>query len=240
MIRGAAIGVLALVLGTPGASFDHAPLDRVLAGNVREGRVDYRAIGATRLSELDRYLDRLAAFDPTSLPRDERLAFAINLYNASMIRAVLDRMKDGWSPADSAFAVFHEPLVRTSAGRLSLDSLEHGVIRRRFHEPRVHVALVCAARSCPPLVARAYRGAGLDRTLERNLAAFATDSTRNRVDEPTRTLWLSPLFKWYAEDFAPLGGAAGVMSRAHRRDFSGWTVAWRNYDWSLNVTTSRR
>ena len=213
---------------------DHSALDSLLRENVRGGLVDYRHIRATRLADLDRYLDRLAAIRSEALPRDEQLAFDLDLYNASMIRAVIARLDRPWSPSDSAFAVFHEPLVRTAGGTISLDSLEHGIIRARFHEPRVHVALVCAARSCPPLLARAYRGADLDRTLEKNLLAFATDPRRNRVDEASRTLRLSPIFKWYEADFAALGGPIAILSRARGRDFRGWTVAWLDYDWSLN------
>ena len=220
-------------------AFGHAALDSVLRGNVRSELVDYRRIHDHELARLDAYLDRLAAFDPATLPRDERLAFEINLYNASMIRAVIARLDPRWSPSDSSFAVFHEPLVRTRGGRLSLDSLEREV-RFRFHEPRIHVALVCAARSCPPIAPRAWRGTDLDRMLEQRWLAFAEDPARNRVEESTRTLRLSPIFKWYAEDFAALGGPAAILSRALGRDLRGWKVDWLDYDWSLNVTTSGR
>jgi uncharacterized membrane protein YfcA len=219
--------------------FDHAAFDSLLRGNVQGELVDYRRIHDRELARLDHYLDRLAAFDPATLPRDERLAFEINLYNASMIRAVIARLDPRWSPSDSGFAVFHEPLVRARGGRLSLDSLEHE-IRARFHEPRIHVALVCAARSCPPLAPRAWRGGDLDRMLEQRWLAFAKDPARNRVDESTHTLRLSPIFKWYAEDFASLGGPAAILSRALGRDLRGWKVNWLDYDWSLNVTTSGR
>ncbi len=221
-------------------AFDHSALDAILAGNVRAGLVDYRRIRADHLADLEAYLARLAAADADGLSHAEALAFDINLYNATMLRAVIARMgstADGreWSPADSAYAVFHEPLVRTRRGTLSLDSLEHGIIRARFHEPRVHVALVCAARGCPPLLPRAYRGIDLDATLERNLRAFAADTSRNRIDEASRRLVLSPIFDWYAADFATLGGGAAVMGRALGRDFRGWNVVWRGYDWRLNA-----
>lgn len=214
---------------------DHSALDSLLRENVRDGLVDYRHLRAARLAELDRYLDRLAAIRSEALPRAEQLAFDLDLYNASMIRAVIARLDGSWSPSDSGFAVFHESLVRTAGGTISLDSLERGIIRARFREPRVHVALGCAARSCPPLLSRAYRGADLDRTLEKNLIAFASDPRRNRGDAASRTLWLSPIFKWYEADFAPLGGPVAILSRALGRDFRGWRVAWLDYDWSLNA-----
>ncbi|MBI1799090.1 MAG: DUF547 domain-containing protein [Candidatus Eisenbacteria bacterium] len=222
--------------GAPAARFDHSAFDRILSINVRHGLVDYRHIRAASLGDLDRYLDRLAAADPGRYPREERLAFEINLYNATMIRAVVARLDHAWSPADSNFAVFHAPLVRTKDGTISLDDLENRVIRAAFHEPRVHVALVCAARSCPPILPRAYRGDDLDRTLENNLRAFLADSSRNRVDEAARRLRLSSLFRWYAKDFASLGGAQAIASRALTRDSTGWKIEYLDYDWTLNIT----
>ena len=223
-----------------GPAFDHALLDSALAGHVREGRVDYAGIRAHRLGALDGYLDRLAAADPNALASNEQLAFFINLYNASLIRAVIARTATrgataAWSPADSSFAVFHEPLVRVRGGALTLDSLENGIVRPRFREPRIHVALVCGARSCPPLLPRAYRGSDLDATLAANLRAFTTDTSRNRVDATARTLELSRIFEWYAADFVPLGGAAAVMGAALGRDFTGWALSYRRYDWTLNA-----
>jgi hypothetical protein len=235
-----AIHALALVLllaprAAAGAAIaDHSSFDRLLRENVRGGLVDYRHIRAARLHDLDAYLDSLAVGDPASLPHPERLAFLINLYNATMIRAAAVRSARPWAPSDSGFAVFHEPLVRWRGGAISLDSLEHGVIRREFDEPRVHVALVCAARSCPPILPRAYRGEDLERTLERNLQAFAADSSRNRADQASRTLYLSRLFDWYAHDFDRLGGPVAILSRARGRDFRGWAIRWLDYDWTLN------
>ncbi|HTM58183.1 MAG TPA: TSUP family transporter [Candidatus Udaeobacter sp.] len=247
--HGIAFGMPAPAVPRPAASrtasaagdhgFDHAALDSVLHAGVHDGLVDYRHIRDHDLIRLDHYLDRLAAFDPATLERNERMAFEINLYNATMIRAVVARLDRRWQPSDSSFAVFHEPLVRTIRGRVSLDSLEHA-IRLRFHEPRIHVALVCGARSCPPLFERAWRGRDLDRTLERKWIAFLGDPARNRIEDSSRTLRLSPIFKWYAEDFAPLGGPAEIMARALGRNVRGWKVEWLDYDWGLNVTTSGR
>jgi hypothetical protein len=156
-----------------------------------------------------------------------------------MIRAVLDSLRPGWGPSAHDFVVFHEPRVRLAGAMISLDSLEKE-IRRNFREPRVHVALVCAARSCPPLLPRAYRGADLDATLAENLERFVRDGSRNRVDHAAKRLALSKVFEWYAADFAPLGGVLAVVSRELGRDVRGYTLSYFDYDWTLNITPSAR
>ncbi len=214
--------------------FDHSAFDRLLRANVRDGRVDYLAIRERSWGDLNHYLDQVAATDTGALSRDEQLALEINLYNATMIRAVIERYRAGWSPAESGFAVFREPRVRLGGRALSLDALENQLIRPGFQDPRVHAALVCAARSCPPILPRAYRAEDLDSTLEENMARFVADTTRNRVDPGARRLMLSAVFKWYAADFGPAGPAA-YFDRFHPAAVADYRVSYLDYDWTLNL-----
>ena len=92
----------------------HAPWDAILSVQVVDGLVRYPQIKAHHAEELKAYLDSLAGVRVDELPRDEQLAFYINLYNATMIQAVIDRYKPGYSPAEGDYRVFKEQLVRVN------------------------------------------------------------------------------------------------------------------------------
>jgi hypothetical protein len=220
----------------------HASFDSLLADCVKDGVVDYPRVCSRWGSRLEAYLDRLARIDDAKLPGNERRALLFNLYDATVLRAVCERGRAGWSPAADGFALFKAPLVRARAGAISLDSLEHGIVRPLARDPRVHVALVCGARSCPPLPSRAWHAADLDSMLDARMRRFVNDPARNRADPATRTLRLSPIFRWYAADF---GGEAAVPAAVGRwlgrngRDVRGWKIEWLEYDWSLNGPSPR-
>jgi len=236
-VRGRPAPESMVLLQAPSVATLHDAWDAMLHAYVHDGVVDYTAWRTHDLPKLDHYLARLSEVNPDSLAPSDRLAFRVNLYNATMIRAVIARWHEGWRPDADSFAVFRAPLVRVRGGTTSLDFLEHEVIQRQSKDPRVHVALVCAARSCPPLLSQAYHGADLDRVFERNMRSFLADPRRNRIDAATKTLHLSRLFDWYAADF---GGAAAVPAYVGRklgRDFRGWKVAFLEYDWRLNDTS---
>src|SRR5437867_10985748 len=128
-----AVLICASVAGA--ATVDHSVFDKILRENVRQDRVDYAGIKANWMQNLGNYLDLLAMVDVGKLPRNEQLAFYINLYNATMIKAIIDRYHPGYSPADDDFAVFTEPIVRVKTGAVSLNDLEHKIIRPTFKEP---------------------------------------------------------------------------------------------------------
>ncbi len=209
-----------------------AEWDTVLREGVPGGVPDWDRLRATELPRLDRYLDGLARVDAEALAPAARTSFGLNLYEATCLRAACAQ-SPGWTPAADGFALLRQPLVRTLAGTLSLDSLARGIIRSRPNDPRVHMALWCGARSCPPLPARAWRAADLDAALARAMTAFLRDGTRNRCDRARRTLVLSRVFDWYAADF---GGPAAVP--AYVAHFTGepcehWRVEFLDWDWRL-------
>src|SRR5258706_6159402 len=186
---------------------DHSTFHIILKNTVKDERVDYNAIKLNHLPALNAYLDTLAKVDPAKLDKNEQLAFYINLYNATMIRAITDRLKPGYTPSEKDYGIFKEPLVRTNGKVISLNDLENNVIRPTFKDPRGHVALVCGARSCPPILPRAYTADDLDATLDQNMKNFVADWFRNPIHYKTKTLKLSHIFDWYPDDF---GGKQGV------------------------------
>ena len=222
--------------GAAPATVDHAPWDAILHRTVRDERVDYQAIATDHAAELHQYLAGLAEVDVARLARDEQLAFYINLYNATMVQAVLDRWRDGYSVAADGYSVFKQPLVRLKGRTVSLDDLEKRILLPTYAEPRLHVALVCGAASCPPLIPRAYRASDLDQVLDGNMRRFINDGKRNRIDRQRRRMQLSQLFHWYAEDFGGEAGVPAYVSRYYEGgDVNGFSIEFLDYSWELNA-----
>jgi hypothetical protein len=215
---------------------DHSAFDAILNATVKGDRIDYNEIKNSHLARLTAYLDTLAKPDPANLPRSDQLAFYINLYNATMIRTIVDRLKPNYTPAENDYKVFKEPLVRLNGKTISLNDLENTIIRPTFKDPRIHVALVCGARSCPPILPRAYKADDLDATLDQNMRNFVADRFRNPIDDRTRTLKLSRIFDWYADDFGGKQGVSAYISKYTGTDYRDWKVEFVDYSWDLNIT----
>ncbi len=226
-----------------------------------QGRVDYGALRDA--PSFGRLVASLATFDPATLNDDAaRLAFWINAYNVLTIHGVLERLPTdraawpAWKPTSievDGKSFWKGVSFRVANRSLTLDAIEHDVIRgdRRFRDPRIHVALVCAARSCPPLLNRAYVGPRLDEQLDARM--------RHELTSPARTEWrgartvrLSKVFEWYRADFtsaafAPRADTLGaflaryVAEPARARALAGGTctIEFREYDWRLNLRPSR-
>jgi len=216
------------------ADADHSKFDAILKGVVVNERVDYTKVKANHLDALDSYLAMLAEAKPSSASREEQLAYYINLYNATMIKAVLDRGPETFKPSDNDFAVFKEKLVRTEGKTISLNELENDIIRKQFNDPRIHAALVCAAVSCPPIIDRAYRGDDLDQVLTANMKRWINDPKRNEIDPAAKTLKLSKLFDWYNPDFGGPGKVAEFVQKYVDQNVAGFKVEFKEYDWTLN------
>ena len=193
-----------LLLLIPAAlAFDHAPLQQTLTAYVDgSGRVNYAAVHET--GALDGYLTALAsAAEPAAGPA--RMAFWINAYNALTI----DMMADNWPIASIRDLDNGNPWdarTFTVAGRqVTLNDIEHKILRP-MGDPRIHAAVNCASRGCPPLPASAFTAAALDAQLT---AASRRWITTNgvRIDANANTVKLNQIFDWYGDDFVP--GANG-------------------------------
>ncbi len=228
-------------------AFDHthAALDGLLKRHVAAGAVDYAAL-KTAPAPLDAYLATLAAVTETDFaawPEKERLAFLINLYNAATLKLIvvnypLKSIRSiGWLPG----AAWKQEGVSLFGRKVSLDHVEHGIIRREYRDARVHFALVCAAVGCPPLRSEAFVAARLDAQLDDQGRVFLAQPGKNRVDAATGTVWLSQIFKWFAGDFEAEAGTVLKFAtpffppEAQRALAAGtFKVQFTHYDWSLN------
>ncbi|HDZ90518.1 MAG TPA: DUF547 domain-containing protein [Deltaproteobacteria bacterium] len=201
------LGVLSfLITGLAGAALqkvDNRIYQELLEKYVRNGQVDYRGFKEEE-KELDRYLEVLEQVDSEALSRDDRFAFYINAYNAWTIKLILTGYPDVKSIKDLG-SFFRSPwkkkICRIDGEVISLDQIEHGILRPRFKDPRVHFAINCAAKGCPPLRSVPYEGTNLDQQLDEMAAAFINDPSRNRLER--NTLYASRIFDCFEED---LGG----------------------------------
>ena len=231
---------------------DHVAWTLILSRFVRGGQVDYAGIQRKGQPDLAEYLSSLGAVrlvDYGSWTRAQKLAFWINAYNAATVRVVLDHYpvtsirKIGSTPN----AAFRLPVISVPAvgeKELSLNDIEHEILRKQFQEPRIHFALVCAAKSCPELRGEAYRASDLETQLDEAARGFARDGTKNRYDAGSRVLSLSSIFKWYREDFEKASGSLpGFFARfanpatANALKTDDVKVKFLDYDWSLNGRT---
>ena len=220
---------------------EHALLTQALREHVVDGEVDYAAIKKDR--RFEKYIASLREVTPFAIEDDnERLAFWINTYNAFTVKLINDH-----SPISSIREIKQGGLgpwdivwIDIDGTMYSLNQIEHEIIRKEFDEPRIHMALVCAAKSCPPLRSEAYVGRTLDAQLEDNSRLFLLDQTKNRYDEKSNTLYLSELFNWYGEDFVKRFGSAQkfALDIMGITDVSPAAVKYLPYNWSLNGNSS--
>ena len=155
----------------------HAPFTALLKEHVRHGLVDYDAF--EKSPEFPKYLQALATARIDRMTRDERLAYWINVYNAYTI-ALINKHKERESIRNINMFLglvkgkgpWKEEIVRAAGRTLTLDEVEHKIIRVEFKEPRIHMALVCAALSCPPLRTEAFEGARLNEQLHDQTRTF--------------------------------------------------------------------
>jgi hypothetical protein len=234
-----------LILSTSPAAvaaseLDHGIYAELLSKHVRNGRVDYAGFKADE-ARLDQYLKLLEGIDPGQLPREEQFAFYINAYNAWTIKLILSAYPGVKSIKDLG-SLFQSPwtkeFVRILGRVVTLDHIEHDILRPRFKDPRVHFAINCASKSCPPLLAEPYRGRTLDAQLTRVTTDFLNRPANSRLEGDY--LWVSSIFKWFAEDFNQdvigfhLTYAQGDLKQKLQAGRDRIEVKYMDYDWSLN------
>jgi len=203
---------------------------------------------------LYKYLEQLENTNPANIVNEKnRLAFWINAYNAYTLKFIIDEY-----PVESindlhwgglylgtllGTTVWNDKKIVSNGNELSLNNIEHDIIRKKFNEEKIHFALVCASISCPPLRNEAYEGYKLDKQLEEQAKLFFNDVTKNKFDKNTRTASLSKILSWYERDFgenekAMLNYVAQFIdkniAKDIKRNLSNWNIKYLSYNWDLN------
>ncbi|MFQ3598599.1 MAG: DUF547 domain-containing protein [Chloroherpetonaceae bacterium] len=231
---------LALLLLSSTPSFDHARFNEVLKTHVKNGRVDYKAVGIDE--NFKSYIAALQHANPNALTtREEKLAFWINAYNAitinfitknPTIKSIRDITPNVWK--EQTFSIGGKPYT--------LDEIEHKIIIGELNEIRAHFVLVCAAKSCPPLRSQAYTPSKVSKQIDEQAKAFLNNPQRNRFDAATKTLHLAKIFEWFKDDFTKVSGSVQkfiepYLAKESDRALlmqSDVRIEYLDYDWSLN------
>lgn len=202
------------------------------------GWVSYKGFRSDSLA-LDAYLNLLAACEPNdSWTKTESLAYWINVYNAFTVKLILDHyptssIKDIKSGIPFVNSVWDINFIPIGGRILSLNDVEHNILRKEFEEPRIHFAIVCASKSCPQLLKEAYEANKLEAQLESQARNFINDKTKNEIE--AEEIRISPIFKWFTSDFTKNSSLKEFIARYADIDFSSDAkVKYRKYDWSLN------
>lgn len=219
----------------------HTLWDSLVREHVDEaGLVDYEGFIADS-SRLNAYLELLGNHHPNNRhwTRDERLAYWINAYNAFTVKLIVDHypvesIKDIKNGIPFVNTVWDIKFIDIEGRTYDLNNIEHGIIRPKFEEPRIHFAVNCAAVSCPKLADRAYTAEQLDAQLTQAAESFLEDEQKNHL-RPGQ-IKISKLFTWYQGDFTANGrtlieylnqyAPIGIEKEA--------TIDYMEYNWALN------
>jgi hypothetical protein len=226
---------------------------------VRSDGVDYQLLrcGDARQA-LDRFIEQLAVPIPPLSKREARFAFWINAYNAVVLRHVLNfpEISSVATAVRNAprYQFFKQKVFIIAGEKRSLDEIEHEILRPTFKDPRVHFAINCASKSCPPLLALPYEASTLEDQLDRAVKRFISDS--RGVKSSSDRLTVSKLFQWFEEDFNQgIGDTVQQAAPDHQgirrflqRYLTGEMhrrvgivrLVFADYDWSLNQSERTR
>ena len=223
-------------------TFDHSIWSSLLAEGSHDGLIDYEVLESRRV-ELHTYLEAIAKADLASLAPQELKALLINAYNALTLESIL--LHPGVPSIKSISGVWDEMRHPVGGLELTLDEIEHNVLRPYFKDPRIHFVVNCASRSCAPLPQWAYEGEKLNDQLEEASRRFLGNPANARLERGR--LRVSRYFDWYgtdfiAEDWRPRADSIAEFVARYTEGDIGEAVAadpaikvsFLDYDWALN------
>jgi len=217
-------------------------LDKYLDADHASGvnRFDYKSIDKSDRKVLDDYLDSLQAVDPRKLSKNEQLAYWINFYNALTAQVVVEeypvqsirKIRFLTSP----FGPWDKNFVKVQGKKLSLNDIEHGILRPIWKDPRIHFAVNCASIGCPNLIDEAFTAANADELMEEAASDFINHS--RGVEIQGDTLVLSSIFDWYGSDFGSneveIVAYISQFFDGNTSDLTALNKFSYQYDWNLN------
>lgn len=234
-------------------TFDHSVFHNVLQKYVNEnGYVDYASLKNDR-GDLDSYVETLGRTSPTNSPslfpdKNSKLAYWINAYNAFTLRGVIDNYPTkSVRDIHAVYGFFWRIKFNAGGKKMSLRALENEIIRK-FDEPRIHFAIVCASEGCPRLSREAYTGEHLDSQLETQAKKFINEERNVKFDTKANSIQMSKIFDWFAEDFLVafpgekdkkkvteyLKLYLNSSSRQNLQQLKASKIEYIEYDWRIN------
>jgi hypothetical protein len=230
-------------------AIDHGLWTQFLKDYLRPGRDGISRFAYSEVSDADHralqeYLTRMQAVPVRKFPRAEQQAYWINLYNALTVKVVLDHypvdsiMKINISPGFFARGPWRRKLLTVENEEVSLDDIEHRILRPIWKDPRIHYAVNCASIGCPNLAPIAYTAGNTEELLERGARDYVNHARGARVENGR--LVVSSIYHWFKDDFG--GSDAGVIAHLKQyakpglaKKLSGVSrISSHEYDWGLN------
>lgn len=214
----------------------HTTYDLLLKRFVsKNGNVDYVHFYDEK-ERLQKYLNVLASLNINNKwTKKEKKALWINAYNAYTMKLVMDNY-----PIESIEKVeiagrsaWDYPFANIGGELYSLNQIEHDILRKEFNDPRIHVGLNCASKSCPRMARLAYTAQNVDIILEAKMKKFINDPFRNRISQ--KSIDISEIFKWYQDDFTKEGTLIEYLNKYSSVKISkDASIHYMHYDWGLN------
>lgn len=219
----------------------HEIWDKVLKKYVsKEGKVNYKELIKDSL-ELNKYLDLLSQNAPNkNWNEEDQKAYWINAYNVFTVRLIIRNypvksIKDIGSKIQIPLinSVWDIKFITIGKESYTLNNIEHDILRKKFFDPRLHFALVCASASCPKLKNTAYSTSKLDEQLDQQAIEFINDETRNKLN-PDK-IQISEIFKWYKGDFTKNSSLIEFLNKYSKVKINKYAkINHLDYNWSLN------
>ena len=194
------------------------------------GKVNYKGIKADK-TKLEDYLKTLSSDAPeASWSKPEQMAYWINAYNAFTVKLIVDNYPlpsinklHGGKPWDHKW-------IKIGGKTYSLNNIENDILRPQFKDARIHFAVNCAAKSCPPLLNTAWTASNLNANLDAQAKKFINNTAFNKLS--TKKVEVSKIFEWYAEDFGKI--IDFINKYAATKVSAKAKVSYVEYDWGLN------
>lgn len=195
------------------------------------GKVNYEGMKQEQ-AKIKTYLKHLATTEPKAdWSRNEKLAYWINLYNASTVNLIVNNY-----PLKSIMDLekpWDKKIVAVGSKYYSLNQVENEIIRPKFNEPLIHFALNCAAKSCPKLLNKAYLPAQLKSQMEGQANKFLANTSKNKISSDKAQV--SKIFEWYGEDFTKGSTLKEFLSKYGPATLNkSARISYMEYDWALN------
>ena len=230
---------LALVVASVASSRAESWTDaynRLLGKYVTSGGVKYAEwkANAADMQAIQSVVDGIAKENVSALGKQQQLAFYINAYNAWILHEALGKYPTK-SVKDALFTFFTSKRITVAGQQMSFNALEKDTIRSKFGEPRVHFALNCASRSCPPLNRTAFSADKLDGQFETLAKGYVNSEHGVKFNAAAKSADLSKIFDWYKDDFKADGGALAFINKRRTTPIpSDAKIGYQDYDWNLN------
>lgn len=209
----------------------HETWDELLQKFVNSaGIVNYKGLKKEE-ARLDAYLQKLSENVPTAAnSRNEKMAFWINAYNAATVKLILENLPISSITKLDGGKTWDVKRIQLGSKKYSLNEIENEILRPQFKDARIHFAVNCAAKSCPPLLNGAFFPEKLEQQLERQTRKFIQNSVANSISESA--VEVSKIFEWYASDFGDLKTFLNRYSTV--KISNSISVKFKDYDWALN------